>query len=104
MASMARNRIGLVGCGGIARQHIEGYRAVAGDLGEVVAACDPNPEALEAFGSAYDVRRRFTDPRALIASGEVEVISLLTPPAVRGEVIFPAVEAGIHLLVEKPFA
>jgi predicted dehydrogenase len=37
-------------------------------------------------------------------SGEVDVISLLTPPAVRGEVILPAVERGIHLLVEKPFA
>jgi predicted dehydrogenase len=34
----------------------------------------------------------------------VDVISLLTPPAVRGEVIFPAVENGIAVLVEKPFA
>ena len=39
----------------------------------------------------------------MIASGEVDVISLLTPPAVRHDVIFPAIEKGIHLLVEKPF-
>ena len=39
----------------------------------------------------------------MIASGEVEMISLLTPPAIRDDVIYPVFEAGIHALVEKPF-
>jgi predicted dehydrogenase len=99
-----KHRIGLIGCGGIARAHIEGYRMVLGSLGEVVAGCDPNPQALDTFCAAYGVPHRFADAGELIASGEVDVISLLTPPAVRSELIFPAVERGIHLLVEKPFA
>ena len=101
---MKKYRIGIVGTGGIARAHIEGYRAVAGDMCEVVAGCDPNAENLNDFCTKYCVPCRFTDARELIGSGEVDVISLLTPPAVRAEVIFPAVEHGIHLLVEKPFA
>jgi D-apiose dehydrogenase len=100
---MSQYRIGIVGCGGIARRHIEGYRTVLGDLGEVVAGCDPNEEQLNGFCDMYDVRLRFRNAAALIASGEVDIISLLTPPAVRGEVIFPAIEHGIHLLIEKPF-
>ena len=96
-------RIGIVGCGGIAHRHVAGYRMVASDLGEVVAGCDPNTDTLNAYCDQYDIAHRFTDPADLIASGEVDVISLLTPPAVRHDVIFPAIEKGIHLLVEKPF-
>ncbi|NKB69655.1 MAG: gfo/Idh/MocA family oxidoreductase [Candidatus Latescibacteria bacterium] len=96
-------RIGIVGCGGIANRHIAGYRSVAGDLGEVVAGCDPNEEILQGYCDKYAIPHRFTRAEDMIASGQVDVISLLTPPAVRHEVIFPAIEQGIHLLVEKPF-
>jgi len=101
---MAKHRIGIVGCGGIARRHIEGYRAVAGGMCEVVAGCDPNLENLHRFCNDYGIQSRFTSAIEMIKSGEVDVISLLTPPAVRQEVIFPAIEQGVHLLVEKPFA
>ena len=101
---MTKYRIGIVGAGGIARAHIEGYRMIASELGEVVAACDPNPETLASFCDTYGVPHRFSNAHDLIASGEVDVISLLTPPAIRAEVIYPAIERGIHLLVEKPFA
>jgi len=104
ITAMRKQRIGIVGTGGIARDHIAGYRAVAGELCEVVAGCDPNTDNLNGFCTRYGVPRRFTDARVLIESGAVDVISLLTPPAVRAEVIFPAVDKGIHLLVEKPFA
>jgi len=101
---MKKYRIGLVGCGGIARAHTEGYRAIAGDICEVVAGCDISQGNLDSFCDKYEVPLRFTDPRELIDSGEVDVIALLTPPAARAEVIFPAFERGIHMLVEKPFA
>ena len=96
-------RIGIVGCGGIAHRHIAGYRKVAHDLGEVVAGCDIDKEQLNGYCDQYDIPNRFTNAADMIASGEVDVISLLTPPAVRHDVIFPAIEKGIHLLVEKPF-
>ena len=97
-------RIGLVGCGGIARRHIEGYRLQLAGRADVVAGCDPNRETLDKFCDTHDVKSRFGDVEEMIGSGEVDVISLLTPPAVRDDVIYPAIERGIHLLVEKPFA
>jgi predicted dehydrogenase len=100
---VSKHRIGLVGCGGIAHAHIRGYREVAGDLGEVVAGCDPDEGALNSFCGTYGLSLCFTDAADLIASGEVDVIALLTPPAVRSEAILPAAERGIHMLVEKPF-
>jgi len=101
---MKKFRIGIVGCGGIAHAHIQGYKTVANELCEVVAGCDPNENTLNGFCDKYELPHRFTDTEQLIGSGEVDIISLLTPPSVRGKVIFPAVEQGIHILVEKPFA
>ena len=101
---MSKYRIGIVGCGGIARAHIAGYRAVAGDMCEVAAGCDINEKSLDDFCEKYDIPYRFTSIQELLESGKVDVISLLTPPAIRSEVIFPAIKRGIHLLVEKPFA
>jgi predicted dehydrogenase len=97
-------KIGLVGCGGIARRHIEGYRRELMGQAEVVAGCDPNPETLDDFCKTYNVSLKFSNAQEMIASGEVDVISLLTPPAIRDDAIYPAFEAGIHVLVEKPFA
>ncbi|MBS10641.1 MAG: hypothetical protein CME19_03435 [Gemmatimonadetes bacterium] len=42
-------RIGLVGCGGIANRHINGYRRELMGRAEVVAGCDPNQETLDAI-------------------------------------------------------
>ena len=100
---MSRHRIGIVGTGGIAHAHIQGYRTVAGDLGDVVAGCDPDADRLAAYCDQHDVPLRFSNASDLIDSGEVDIIALLTPPAVRAEVIEPACNAGIHMLVEKPF-
>ncbi|MFD1718424.1 Gfo/Idh/MocA family protein [Georgenia deserti] len=99
-----RLRVGLVGTGWVAHQHATGYRQAAGDVVEITAACDPRAEVLETFCDRHEVPRRFARAEDLIASGEVDVLALLTPPAVRDEVIDPALAAGLHLLVEKPFA
>lgn len=99
-----RLRVGLVGTGWVAHQHITGSRQVADDLVDVVAACDPRREALDSFCDQYDVGLRFDDAGAMVRSGEVDVLALLTPPSVRDEVIDPALEHGLHLLVEKPYA
>ncbi len=101
---MKKWRIGIIGCGGIAHAHINGYRAIAGDTCDVVAGCDPDEARLESFCEQYGTAHRFGSAQELLESGDVDVISVLTPPAVRAEVIFPAAERGIHMLVEKPFA
>jgi D-apiose dehydrogenase len=96
-------RIGIVGCGGIAHRHVAGYRAVLGDRIAITAACDTRPDVLTRFGDTHQIPHRFGSAAALAASGEVDVITLATPPAVREEAIGPAFEHGCHVLVEKPF-
>ena len=98
-----RLRVGVVGTGWVANQHVTAYRRVAGDLVDVVAACDPRREVLDDFADRHGIPKRFDTADQLIASGEIDALVLLTPPSVRDEVIFPSIERGIHLLIEKPF-
>jgi len=96
-------RIGLVGTGWVAHQHVAGYRAVLGPRAQVVAACDPRADVLADFCDRYGVPGRFPDATAMLAGADLDVLVLLTPPQVREEVLDPAFAAGVHVLVEKPF-
>lgn len=99
-----RLRVGLVGTGWVAHQHVLGSRQVAAGLVDVVAACDPRRDALDEFCDRHGIASRFGSATELIGSGEIDLVAVLTPPAVRDEIIYPALDAGLHLLVEKPFA
>jgi len=96
-------RIGLVGTGWVAHQHVAGYRAVLGPRAQVVAACDPRADVLADFADRYGVPGRHADATQMVAEADLDVLVLLTPPEVRDEVLDPAFAAGVHVLVEKPF-
>ncbi|CAA9250868.1 MAG: hypothetical protein AVDCRST_MAG77-2159 [uncultured Chloroflexi bacterium] len=98
--------IGLLGCGRISENHLVGYRDPE-DLaqrGEIVALCDPNEEALRRQATRHEVARRYTRIEQLIDDRNVQVVAVLTPPDLRCDVVIPLLEAGKHVLVEKPFA
>lgn len=101
-------RIGLVGAGWVAHQHAAGIAAACARRAEVVAVCDPDRAAREAFAAEHPGVEPFAAVEDLLdRAGDgagVDVLLVLTPPAVRDEVVDPALERGVALLVEKPFA
>lgn len=103
MAELARYRIGLIGTGGIAHRHIAGYREVLADRCEVTAGCDVREDVLQEFCDRYGIQHRFRSAEEMITSGTVDVVVGLTPPAVRDEILYPAIENRVPMLMEKPF-
>ena len=102
---MAKIKIGIVGCGGIANgKHFPALKNFT-DRMEIVAFCDIVPERAEKaaaeFGSTAKV---YTDYRELIANPEVEVVYVLTPNVSHCEITVCAFEAGKHVFCEKPMA
>ena len=95
-------RIGIVGCGRISRQHFKACQQLEARA-KVVAACDIDRTLLDARCDEFDIALRFEDVNALANSGEIDVAIIITPPNIRMPVIRPLLEAGKHLLVEKPF-
>jgi predicted dehydrogenase len=96
-----RPGIGLIGCGGISRDHLRAYRK--GNY-RVVALCDVNEAAAqvrcEEFYPRADV---YTDFRKLLARDDIEVVDVATHPPVRPPIVEAAIRAGKHVLSQKPF-
>lgn len=92
-------KVGIIGCGGISRCHVDGYRA---NGAEVVAVTDVSAEAAEALAKETGAAV-YPDVPALLASG-VEVVSICTPPVAHEEAAVAALAAGVHVLCEKPIA
>jgi predicted dehydrogenase len=104
--------IGLVGCGGMGRRHLRAYRALsqhAAGTFEIAAVCDPVVSAAE---QAADIVGQFQARRPtvcrghedLIALGAVDAVDIVTEPAIHHTIAVPALEAGLHVLCEKPLS
>ena len=93
--------IGLVGCGGISAQHLSAYRAAGY---RVVALCDRNEhKARERQQAYFPDAAVYTDYRDLLKRDDVEVVDLTPHPHDRAGMIKDALEAGLHVLSQKPF-
>jgi predicted dehydrogenase len=96
-----RPKIGLIGAGGISEYHLRAYRAMGL---EVVAICDTEIAKADARRSAfYPFARTYRDYRELLAQPEIDVVDLATHAEVRTTMIEAALDAGKHVLSQKPF-
>jgi predicted dehydrogenase len=96
-----RPKIGLIGCGGITIQHLRAYRAAGY---RVVMLCDRHEErAKEAQKNYYPEAEVCTDFRDVLRRDDVEVVDLAAHPEQRALMYGPAIEAGKHILSQKPF-
>lgn len=98
-----KTRIGIIGTGGIAGAHIKAYQKMA-DV-EVVGCSDILPGKAAAFIHTFgiDGARSFTLNRDLL-SLELDGVSVCTPNAAHHQVAVEAMEAGAHVLTEKPMS
>jgi predicted dehydrogenase len=101
MSESRQLRVGIVGLG-VGRGHINAYNGHPS--AEVVALCDANAELLARRAEEHGIERTFTDAEAFFRSGEVDVVSIATPNATHEPLTVAALEAGLHVLCEKPLA
>ena len=93
--------IGLIGCGGITTHHLTAYKKAGY---RVVAFCDHNAErAIEKQKSFYPKAQIYSDYNALLEREDIEVVDIATHPPERPPIIEAALEAGKHVLSQKPF-
>lgn len=95
-------RIGLVGCGHISRNHLAAVENNANDV-ELVAACDPNMEAVAAVAEKTGART-FASLDEMIEGADLDMVALATPTGLHREQTERAAEAGCHVVTEKPMA
>ena len=103
---MDKVRVGIIGCGGIAKQkHMPSLKENS-ELCEMVYFCDIIPERAEMAAKEYGApgAKCCEDYRELLADKSVDVVHVLTPNVSHAEITVSAFEAGKHVLCEKPMA
>jgi predicted dehydrogenase len=104
MTDVARPlRVGVVGCGYATRtRHLPTISRLAEV--EVVALADLDAAVLAEVAEEFGVRSRFEDPAELVRADDVDAVAVCVPAVHHVEVALEAIEAGKHVLVEKPLA
>lgn len=99
---MKKLRVGVIGCGSIAQhRHLPEYRINKNV--ELTAVCDIHKDRADAIAKQYGVAA-FTSLEKLINSGIVDAVSVCTSNDLHAPATIAALEAGIHVLCEKPIA
>ncbi len=95
-------KVGLIGVGGIARVHMPGW--AASEHAEVIAGCDIHEGALQKWGKEHGVERLYATPGDIINDPDIDIIDIITPNAYHAPMTIAALEAGKHVICEKPLA
>ena len=95
---MTRARVAIVGLGYWGPNLARNFD----DLAELRWLCDASPDALERFGTRYPQARASTDYDEVLADPELNAVVVATPAVTHYELAKRALEAGKHVLVEKP--
>ncbi|HBI57405.1 MAG TPA: oxidoreductase [Firmicutes bacterium] len=101
-------KIGLVGCGRISKKHIEAIAANE-DICELVAVADLIPAKMETAAAMYNKKtgkqpRKYMDYKDMLKITDLDIIAIATESGYHAEHALASLEAGKHVLVEKPMA
>ncbi|MBQ4602492.1 MAG: Gfo/Idh/MocA family oxidoreductase [Clostridia bacterium] len=102
---MDKVRVGIIGCGGIANgKHMPSLKKVAEC--EMVAFCDIEIEKAEKAAKEYGVEgaKVYADYKELLADKTIDVVHVCTPNRSHSFITVDALEAGKHVMCEKPMA
>ena len=102
---MTKVRVGIIGCGGIANgKHMPGLKNVK--EAEMVAFCDLIVERAEKAAKEYGVEgaKVYTDYKELLEDKTIDVVHVCTPNRAHSFITVDALEAGKHVMCEKPMA
>ena len=96
--------IAIIGTGSIAPSHIEAYQRFSIKC-KIVTVCDIYPEkakkTLEKYGLTADFVKDYAE---LLERPDIDLVSVCTPPYTHAQIAIDFLEAGKHVLVEKPMA
>ncbi|MES2773464.1 MAG: Gfo/Idh/MocA family oxidoreductase [Bacteroidota bacterium] len=90
----------LVGCGRIGKRHAEHIA----NNGKLVAVCDTDPKAADELAKTYGATPYYDLQQLLLHEKEVMVISICTPNGLHATHSIQSLNAGKHVLCEKPMA
>ena len=101
IAAKRRIRAGVVGAGLMGRWHAHALEKAGG---EVVGFADFTAAKAKGLAAKYPMARAFDDAEKMLAGQNLDVMHVCSPTGSHEAIAETAIEAGVHLLIEKPLA
>ncbi len=102
-SALSELRVAVIGAGAISRdQHLPAW--FGHPHCKLVGLADVSEAALAFAGDKFEIARRATDYRVLLDDPEIDVVDICAPSALHAEICVAALQAGKHVLCEKPMA
>ena len=95
-------KVGVIGVGGIAGTHFPGWKA--SEHSELVGMADPVAPVLARLAKEHGVTKTYENPQDLINDPDIDLIDICTPSAYHAPLAIAALNAGKHVICEKPLA
>lgn len=100
---MSKVKIAMIGAGNIANAHLEAYTKV--EQAEIYAICDINHDRLQETADKYGIARRYPDVDSMLADlPELDAADVCVWNNAHASCAIKALNAGLHVLCEKPMA
>jgi len=100
---MAKIRVGLIGSGFVAELHMCAYKRVYGVEAEVAAVVSRGDHVVE-FAKKHRIAQAHRDYHDLLDDPAIDVVDICAPPSLHAQMIVEAMQAGKHVICEKPFS
>ena len=101
-APASRLKAAVIGCGTIAYEHLP-YLSSSSRV-ELVATCDRSRASASFTAKRFHAKRWYTDHRQMLAEATPDVVHVLTPPHTHHAIVRDCLDAGAHVICEKPMA
>jgi D-apiose dehydrogenase len=103
MTEKRRIRVGIIGCGFYAQNHLNGWSDLKTQGADLVAVCDQDAAKAEAAGKRFGAPW-FTDADQMLNSVPIELLDIVTRMDSHRELAAKAADRKIAAIVQKPFA
>ena len=96
-------KIGVVGCGVVAAAYYLPYLMTL-ENAEITAVCDLHSVRTEACMRVFGARQQYNDYYDMLEKSDIDAVFILTAPGTHVPFAMAAIEAGKHILIQKPMA
>jgi len=95
-------KIGMIGSGFAARLHGDAIKFVGGNVKPELYAVASIGDNLNAFAAEYGFKKTYQNYKDMLQDPEIDVVDIIVPPDTHKQCIIDALNAGKHVICEKP--
>lgn len=99
---MKEIRVGMIGAGAIANSHCKGINRHP--KAKVTAIADPNSKRANELKDLFDIETVYSDWKEIVSDENIDAVAIALPNFLHAPVSIAALEAGKHVILDKPFA